>query len=85
MEFARLPYEGEVDIFRLPFNMPGPASLISASAISGVSNCNYHTCIITHVTGRENNCLVNGYAPRAFSAETNSVAFILTARSCCPP
>lgn len=31
---------------RLPFNMSGPASIISDSAINGSSNYNYHPCIV---------------------------------------
>ncbi|KAL0636493.1 hypothetical protein Q9L58_004543 [Maublancomyces gigas] len=60
---VRFPELGELVLMRLPFNMPGPASIISDSAISGSNGHKYHPCIVVGFNEPDPVSYVNSLLP----------------------
>lgn len=56
--------------------MPGPASIISDSAISGSNGHNYHPCIVVGLYTGVHSWEVKVYVCRAYSNEPDPVSYV---------
>ncbi|KAF8250252.1 hypothetical protein K440DRAFT_659692 [Wilcoxina mikolae CBS 423.85] len=71
-----LPPRGSVIIIRLPFSMPGPASVISSSAVSGATRYNYHLCIVINSMGGFHDWELDVFVCRSFSEQLDPISYV---------
>lgn len=73
---VHLPAIGELIMMRLPFNMPGPTSIISNSAISGSNERNYHPCLVIRMVLDDDCWEVEVYICRSFREKSDPVSYV---------
>jgi hypothetical protein len=56
--------------------MPGPASAISYSAISGANRFNYHLCIVKRCFKSEDSCVMEVFICRSYREATYLVGYV---------